>query len=53
MHTFCAASGLLASVIAGVLWDLIGPAATFFAGAMFTALALGVVPVVYRMIDVK
>ena len=44
---------LLASVIAGVLWDIVGPVATFLAGAIFTALALGVVPVAYRMIDVK
>ena len=44
---------LLASVIAGVLWDVAGPAVTFFAGAIFTALALCVVPVVYRMINAK
>ena len=31
---------LLASVIAGVLWDAYGPAWTFYAGAAFTALAL-------------
>ncbi len=31
---------LAASVIAGTLWDLFGPAATFLAGAGFTALAL-------------
>ncbi len=31
---------LIASVIAGALWDAIGPAATFLAGAGFTALAL-------------
>jgi MFS family permease len=30
---------LLASVIAGLLWDAIGPAATFVAGAVFTVLA--------------
>lgn len=30
---------LLASIIAGLLWDLIGPAATFWAGAGFTAAA--------------
>jgi MFS family permease len=41
---------LLASVIAGVLWDMAGPATAFFAGAVFTAFALCVVPVVYRMI---
>ena len=31
---------LIASVLAGALWDMIGPAATFLAGAAFTALAL-------------
>lgn len=31
---------LIASVVAGYLWDAIGPAATFFAGAGFTALGL-------------
>ena len=42
---FSFASGialLLASVIAGILWELIGPSATFIAGACFTALGLGV-----------
>ena len=32
-------STLAASVIAGVLWQVIGPQATFFAGAVFAALA--------------
>ena len=31
---------LIASVLAGALWDAIGPAATFLAGAGFTVLAL-------------
>jgi MFS family permease len=31
---------LIASVLAGILWDAIGPAATFLAGAVFTALGL-------------
>lgn len=31
---------LVASIIAGALWDAYGPAATFFVGAAFTALAL-------------
>jgi MFS family permease len=30
---------LIASVLAGALWDLYGPAATFLAGAVFTVLA--------------
>jgi predicted MFS family arabinose efflux permease len=29
---------LLASVIAGLLWDNFGPAVTFYAGALFTLL---------------
>ncbi len=32
---------LLASVIAGLLWDKFGPPATFLAGAAFSLLALG------------
>ena len=40
---------LLASIIAGVLWDLIGPMGTFIAGGSFAALALLCVPVVQRM----
>jgi MFS family permease len=33
---------LLASLIAGFLWETIGPSATFMAGACFTALGLAV-----------
>jgi MFS family permease len=33
---------LLASLIAGILWELIGPSATFIAGAVFTACGLSV-----------
>lgn len=32
---------LAASLIAGLLWDLYGPPVTFFAGMVFTAIALG------------
>lgn len=32
---------LLASVVAGLLWDRLGAAFTFYAGAVFSALALG------------
>ena len=32
---------LFASLLAGVLWEVAGPAATFYAGAAFAALALG------------
>ena len=35
---------LLASVIAGALWDLVGAQTTFLAGAAFTALAFAVLP---------
>ena len=37
---------LLASVIAGALWDAIGPSRTFLAGAAFTALALMALPAI-------
>lgn len=43
---------LLASIIAGVLWDSVGPQGTFFAGAVLAMLALvGIIPlrsVLYR-----
>jgi MFS family permease len=39
---------LLASVIAGGLWDVIGPDGTFLAGALFTAVALAVLPFAHR-----
>ena len=39
-HLVCGVAMLLASVIAGSLWDAYGPAWTFYAGAGFTALAL-------------
>jgi MFS family permease len=37
---------LAASVIAGALWDAVGPTATFLAGAVFTLLALAALPAV-------
>jgi len=42
---------LAASVIAGLLWDRSGPEVTFLAGAIFTAFAVAVVPLVRRSID--
>ncbi len=39
---------LAASVIAGGLWDFIGPDGTFLAGAAFTAIALAVLPFAHR-----
>jgi hypothetical protein len=35
---------LLASIIAGALWDVVGPTGTFVAGATFAAIALACVP---------
>ena len=35
---------LVASVIAGALWEMIGPDGTFLAGAAFTAIALAALP---------
>jgi len=41
---------LLASVIAGILWDVAGPGATFLAGAAFTILTLiGLIPIRRRL----
>lgn len=39
---------LAASVIAGGLWDWIGPDGTFLAGAGFTAIALAALPIAHR-----
>ncbi len=39
---------LVASVVAGALWDAVGPAATFWAGAAFTAAALSALLVIRR-----
>ena len=39
---------LAASVVAGALWDVIGPTGTFLAGALFTAVALAVLPLARR-----
>jgi MFS family permease len=38
------AATLAASVIAGALWDAVGPKSTFLAGAAFTLLALSALP---------
>jgi MFS family permease len=37
---------LVASVLAGALWDIVGPTGTFLAGAAFTAVALAALPFV-------
>jgi MFS family permease len=39
---------LCASVIAGVLWDVVGPDGTFIAGAVFTGVALAALPLAHR-----
>ena len=39
-HLLTGVAMLLASLIAGVLWEVSGPAATFFGGAAFTAVGL-------------
>jgi MFS family permease len=44
----CGISMLIASVVAGALWDAHGPAATFVAGAIFTTLALLGLAIVQR-----
>jgi MFS family permease len=41
---------LVASVMAGALWDLVGPQATFVAGALMTALTLLALPFARRML---
>ncbi len=41
---------LVASIIAGALWDVVGPAGTFLAGAVFTAVALMILPVARRFV---
>ncbi len=42
---------LLASLIAGVLWEAVGPGATFLAGAIFTAAGLVVALLASRIAD--
>lgn len=41
---------LLASIMAGALWDIVGPTGTFVAGAIFAAVALFGVPVARRCV---
>jgi len=40
---------LAASVVAGALWDFVGPGGTFLAGAVFTAVALVALPLARRI----
>jgi predicted MFS family arabinose efflux permease len=39
---------LAASIVAGALWDRIGPDGTFLAGALFTVIALAALPLARR-----
>ena len=39
-HLACGLAMLVASAVAGLMWDAVGPAATFWAGGAFTALCL-------------
>lgn len=39
---------LAASVVAGALWDVVGPQGTFLAGAGFAVLALAILPIAHR-----
>jgi MFS family permease len=41
---------LLAGIVAGALWDLVGPTGTFAAGAIFAAIALVGVPLMQQML---
>jgi MFS family permease len=50
-NLICGIATLAASVVAGVLWDAAGPQTTFLAGAIFTGLALLVLPFACRAID--
>jgi MFS family permease len=42
---------LAASIIAGLLWDIAGPAGTFLTGAIFTAIALLALPLARRYVQ--
>jgi MFS family permease len=44
---------LAASIVAGALWELIGPGATFFAGALITTIALAALPLARRKIKAQ
>jgi MFS family permease len=44
---------LAASVVAGLLWDTTGPQTTFLAGAIFTVLAMVMLPFVRHTLDVQ
>jgi MFS family permease len=43
-------AAIVASVVAGALWDAVGPQVTFIVGAVLTALALAIVPLLRRAV---
>ncbi|MGO9359012.1 MAG: MFS transporter [Xanthobacteraceae bacterium] len=48
-NLLCGFAILAASMIAGAIWDAVGPRTTFLAGAAFTALALVLLVLVHRV----
>ena len=45
-HLVTGIATLAASIIAGLLWDVVGPSSTFLAGAIFTGVALAALSLV-------
>jgi MFS family permease len=43
---------LAASIVAGALWDMVGPSGTFFAGALITVVALAALPFAHKRAQV-
>ncbi len=52
-HLITGVAMLAASIIAGALWDAVGPTGTFLAGAGFTALALTGLTALRRIVPVR
>jgi MFS family permease len=48
-NLLCGLAVLAASVLAGALWDGVGPEGTFLAGAVFTGLALALLALTRRI----
>jgi MFS family permease len=48
-NLLCGLATLIASVLAGALWDSVGPQSTFLAGAAFTAIALALLALTRRV----
>ena len=49
-NLFCGVALLVASIVAGALWDIVGSQGTFLAGAAFTAVALVGLAAVRRLV---